>query len=166
PTRIDDFESVLAGEFRKDFESVAERDEFLPQSLRKVERPFWNLQIPYIPKYNYREQRVIGEGSATADPATEKMIKAYTNIALHLAVLASEGSEIRSWYASEIATAFPYLRPAEPLRMLPASPAVWVSRAEQVGELREILLRCASNPLGGRVAVWGLPGSGKTSLVG
>src|SRR5579859_413897 len=160
PTRIDDFESGLLDQFSKDFGQKMEIGELIPESLKDMDRPFWNLQIPYIPKYNYREQRVIGPGSATPDPATLKLVKAYTKIAVHLALLAPEGSELRLAYASEIATVFPYLNRSKVPRITRPVPGNWVERSEDVAKLKDALLGCAQMPSGGRLAVWGEGGVG------
>jgi predicted acylesterase/phospholipase RssA len=164
PTRIDDFESGLLDQFSKQFSVQIEHDPFIPEVLQQSDRPLWNLQIPYIPKYNYREQRVIGPGAASPDPASAKLVKAYTNIALHLAVLAPSSSPIRLAFASEIASAFPYLAPANPPRMAPPLPTSWVERDEELAKLRTALLESLKAPTSGCVALWGEAGVGKTSL--
>ena len=140
--------------------------------------------MPYIPKFNYREQLVIGpragvdgslatESAKTADgirqpppdPPTQKLIRAYENIAVHLAVLAKPGSRMRQAYTSEIATQFPQLELRKPPRMAPQFPGNWVERPGLTTPLQEALMMGAKTSSGGRVAVCGLAGTGKTSLV-
>lgn len=64
PTRIDDSESSMAGEFAKDFDERLEirtlPPDLIPDRLEGLLKPLWNLQVPYIPKFNYREQLVMG----------------------------------------------------------------------------------------------------------
>jgi predicted acylesterase/phospholipase RssA len=165
PTRIDDFESGLLDQFSKDFGQKMETESFIPHILKDTDRPFWNLQIPYIPKFNYREQRVIGPGATTPDPATTKLIKAYNNIAVHLALLAPGTSKLRLAFASEIGDIFPYLDRSKVPRISPLGPGNWVERDEDLASLKAALLECANQPGGGRLAVWGEAGVGKTSLV-
>jgi hypothetical protein len=96
PTRIDDSESFLAGEFAEEFDRKLEIQN-LPSGLvsnqfEGLQKPLWNLQVPYIPKFNYREQLVTGvttpakaAASAAApespgrptepDPPTQKLIR-------------------------------------------------------------------------------------------
>ena len=165
PTRIDRSESGLLDLFSKQFGATMERDSFVPEVLRRSDRPLWNMRIPYIPKYNYREQRVIGPGAASLDPPTEELVTAYANIALRLAVLAPDSTPLHLAYASEIADTFPYLEPAKPPRMVPPVPTSWIEREEELTKLKKALLECSKTPTGGRIAVWGEAGVGKTSLV-
>ena len=188
PTRIDDSESSLAGKFALEFDQRLEIQnlppDLTPNQLEGLQRPLWNLYVPYIPKFNYREQLVIGpragvdgslatESAKTADgirqpppdPPTQKLIRAYENIAVHLAVLAKPGSRMRQAYASEIATQFPQLELRKPPRMAPQLPGNWVERPSLTTPLQEALMMGAKTSSGGRVAVCGLTGTGKTSLV-
>ncbi len=165
PTRIDDFESGLLQQFSNDFSSKMEVQAFIPEPLRDLDRPMWNLQVPYIPQYNYREQRVIGPGAALPDPPTQKLIQAYRKIAVHLAALSPEGGAIRSAFASEIATSFPHLLPHGPPRMAPAVVGNWVERPADLNRLKQALLEGSGALNGGRIAVCGQAGMGKTSLV-
>ena len=170
PTRIDDSESGLLGEFSARFADIFENNGLVP-ALMQQDRPLWNLRIPYIPKYNYREQLVISplpaspKPAAPADPPTERLIKAYENIALHLAVLAPESSPLRLALQAEIAGAFPYLLPQKAPHMTAPLPVNWVERPALAGALKEALLGCAKAPQGGRLAIWGQAGAGKSTLL-
>jgi hypothetical protein len=170
PTRIDDSESGLLGEFSARFADNFESNGLLPSPLERLDRPLWNLQIPYIPKYNYREQLVISplpalpKPAAPVDPPTERLIKAYENIAVHLAVLAPEGSPLRQALQAEIAGTFPYLLPHKAPHMTAPVPGNWVERPALAYALKEALLLCAKAPQGGRLAIWGQAGAGKSTL--
>jgi len=165
PTRIDDSEADRLNEFSKTFGSKLEVPSLIPEALRGLDRPMWNLQVPYIPKFNYREERVIGPEVGPPDPPTKRLIQAYRNIALHLAVLAEDGGPVRRAFASEIATALPHLQPSRPPRMWPPLASNWVERPAELERLKGALKECSTAPNGGRLAVWGLAGMGKTNLV-
>ena len=170
PTRLDDSESELLRDFSDQFAGKFESKELLPAPLENLDRPLWHLQIPYIPKYNFRERLVISPApppskAPRVDPPTEKLIKAYENIAVHLAVLAPEQSPLRQALQSEIAGAFPHLLPHRTPRMTASVPGNWVERPEAAGKLKEALLLCAKAPKGGRLAIWGQAGMGKTTLL-
>jgi predicted acylesterase/phospholipase RssA len=170
PTRIDDSESDLLGEFSDNFAKTFEAAPWRPEVLSGLDRPMWDLRIPYIPKYNYRERLVFRPGvpaetGPRADPPTERLIKAYENIALQLAILAPPGSGVRAAMQSEIAGAFPHLLPHRPPFMPPPLPANWVERPTEAAALKEQLLICARVPRGGRLAIWGQAGIGKTTLL-
>jgi predicted acylesterase/phospholipase RssA len=171
PTRLDDSESGLLGEFSTLFTEKFEGKNLIPGPLENLDRPFWHLQIPYIPKYNFGERLVISPApppltsQARPDPPTEKLIQAYENIALHLAVLAPEQSPLRMALQSEIASAFPQLLPHRTPRMTASVPGNWVKRPEAAAKLKEALLLCARAPKGGRLAIWGQAGTGKTTLL-
>lgn len=164
PTRIDDSESDRLKEFQEAFEKQVEREEFVPPPLRDLKSPLWNLQVPYIPRYNYREERAIGQSEISPDPPTQRLINAYHRIAVHLAVLAREDGRVRGVFAGEIASAFPHLSPRTP-QMAPPVSETWVERAREEGMLKQALQIRAASPRVSRLAVWGLPGGGKTSLV-
>ena len=163
PTRIDDTESDRLAEFSESFKKQVESDGFVPGPLRDLERPLWNLQIPYIPRYNYREERVIGAGG-TPDPASKKLVDAYHRIGVHLAVLAPKDRRIRNLFAGEISAAFPHLSKTVP-QMAPPLSEAWVERPQEVEKIKKELLRLAASPQVSQLAIWGAPGSGKTSLV-
>src|SRR4051812_23344895 len=171
PTRVDDSEAGLLGEFSEVFRTRFEHDNRLPEGLRGLDRPFWNLQIPYTSKYNFRERLVIEPaGSPDGSPVrldrpTAKLVEAYENVALHLAVLAPPEDRVRKALQSEIASAFPRLLPHGAPAMVPALPDTWIERPAVAAELKEALLRCAHMPDGGRLALWGPAGTGKTTLL-
>jgi predicted acylesterase/phospholipase RssA len=163
PTRIDNTESDRLAEFSESFKKQVESDGFVPGPFRDLERPLWNLQIPYIPRYNYREERVIGAGGMP-DPASKKLVDAYHRIGVHLAVLAPEDRRIRNVFAAEINATFPHLSKTVP-QMAPPLSEAWVERPQEVEKIKKELLRLAASPQVSQLAIWGAPGSGKTSLV-
>jgi predicted acylesterase/phospholipase RssA len=163
PTRIDNSESDRLGEFSNNFAEKVEHGGFVPEAFQDMDRPLWNLQIPYIPRYNYREARVIGPDTGPADPATQKLIDAYRRIAIHLALLAPETSRLRSVFAGEIQAAFPFLSKLAP-QLAPQVSDSWVERKKEMKELKDEVLRAVSSQLT-RLAVCGGGGTGKTTLV-
>ena len=164
PTRIDNSESDRLYEFSVSFDEKVEQAGIVPKFLREASRPLWNLQVPYIPRYNYREERVIGLDTRQPDPATQRLIDAYRKISVHLAVLAPENSRIREVFAGEIQSAFPFLPKRAP-QLAPLSPDLWVDRPTEYREIREELTRSSETSQRPRIAVCGVAGSGKSALV-
>jgi predicted acylesterase/phospholipase RssA/MinD-like ATPase involved in chromosome partitioning or flagellar assembly len=163
PTRIDNSESDLLTEFSDRFSRDVEKDAVLPMPLRDLERPLWSLRIPYVPRYNYKEKRVIGPGLAATDEVTRDLIGVYRKIAAYLAVLAPD-PHVRSAYASELAQYFPGLLEHSVPNQAPQPPPNWVPRPEETGKLKDALLKGAASPSVSRVAVCGQAGIGKTAL--
>jgi predicted acylesterase/phospholipase RssA/cellulose biosynthesis protein BcsQ len=110
PTRIDNSESDRLGEFSESFRDRLEKNRRLPDRLKGLPRPMWNLRIPYVPRFNYLEQRVVGPGIAPTDPPSQDLQVAYRKIAAHLAVLAPTASPLFQRHADEIAHYLPQLR--------------------------------------------------------
>jgi predicted acylesterase/phospholipase RssA len=164
PTRIDNSESDRLSEFASSFSEKVEHGGFVPELLLDSDRPLWNMQIPYIPRYNYREERVIGPDTRSPDPATQKLIDAYRRIAVHLAVLASESSRIRGVFAGDIQSVFPFLSKVAP-QLAPAVSDSWVDRPKEFQALKSELLRAAATSQISRLAVCAWAGMGKTTLV-
>ena len=170
PSRVDLSESDRLTEFSEGFAKAAEQPEFVPAQLQDLERPFLNLQIPYIPRFNYREERVIGPDAGEvgkkldAGEVGKKLIEAYSRIAVHLAVLGRPGSRVRESYAGEIGTMFPHLAQSAPL-MAPPVPDTLVHRTQESDKLAGLLIQSAGTSRVSRIGIWGPPGSGKTSLV-
>jgi predicted acylesterase/phospholipase RssA/MinD-like ATPase involved in chromosome partitioning or flagellar assembly len=161
PTRIDNSESDRLHDFSESFAQKVERSGLLPPVLADSDRPLWNLQIPYIPRYNYREERVIGPDTRSPDPATQKLIDSYRRIAVHLAVLAPEGHRIREVFAGEIQSTFPFFSKVAP-QLAPAVSDTWIDRPLEYQTFKDALLRSSERI---RVAVCGSAGTGKTALV-
>jgi predicted acylesterase/phospholipase RssA len=164
PTRIDNSESDRLNEFSNTFSDKVEHGGFVPDLLLRADRPLWNLQIPYIPRYNYREERVIGPDTPPPDPATQKLIDAYRRLAVHLAVLAPEDSRIRGVFAGEIQSIFPFLSKVAP-QLAPVVSDSWVERPSESQALKAELLRAPGSSQRSRLAVCGWAGTGKTTLV-
>jgi len=164
PTRIDNSESESLGDFSEVFNEKVERGGFVPEALEASDRPLWNLRIPYIPRYNYREECVIGPDAGPADPATQQLIDAYRRIAVHLALLAPAHGRIREVFAGEIQSAFPFLTKAAP-QLAPPGLDLWVDRPNEFAQLKRDLVEPPEPSRRARVTVCGGAGSGKTALV-
>ena len=78
-----------------------------PCRFRGLQRPLWNLRIPYAARYNYQEELVIGSVVGSQNPVAEKLMTAYHRVAVHLAALAGDGERVKGAFASEIAAEFP-----------------------------------------------------------
>jgi tetratricopeptide (TPR) repeat protein len=152
PSRIENSEIDARNRFRKEFRALLDR--FIPPPLQRVDRGFWDLKIPYIPKYAYLENLAVG-----ASDSAEELETAYMTLAMHLALLAPEESELRR-------VAAPILVSKE------AVPALWnvpfhrnpsfAGREQLIARIRASLT--AEDAAPATVAITGLGGVGKTQL--
>jgi predicted acylesterase/phospholipase RssA/tetratricopeptide (TPR) repeat protein len=164
PTRIDTFESDRLEQFRQKFAKQAEELSRIPEEFSDLPSPFWSLQIPYIPRYNYEEERVLGPDVPAPDAVGEKLAGPYRDIALFLAVLADPDRDprVRKAFAGEIAARFPQLVGSVPQMARPV-PAHFVGREAELGALKAAML----SPPGGPetfTVVTGPAGIGKSTL--
>jgi predicted acylesterase/phospholipase RssA len=162
PTRIDRAESDKLNAFGLQFSDKLETETLLPDALQFVDRPFWSLQVPYLPRFNYREVRVIGEGTPVLDDVSRDLAKAYEKIAVHMALLAPASSALRIVFGPEIKEAFPHLDRSRIPKMGPPPLPHWVDRSEEMRLLTDSLIERAAP--GGSVILWGGAGCGKTAL--
>ena len=86
PARIENSEIDARNRFEKQFKN--ELKEFSRTEFG--DRTFWDLRIPYVPKYAYK----VGLAVGAADSA-EELETAYRNLAAHLALLAPSDSRLR-----------------------------------------------------------------------
>lgn len=114
PTRIDASENDLMASFREGF--YAKTSRFVPEAFEKVGRDFSELRIPYVPLYAFGERLAVGDPKANPD-----LVGAYRKLALHLALLAPEGSRLRQSLAHELKREFAGLLPR--VAVVGASPA-------------------------------------------
>ena len=110
PTRVESAELEERNNFKTEF--MTQFDEF-PAPFRILRKTFWDLLIPYISKYAYREKLAIGD-----ERGSEELQKAYKTLAAHLVLLAPEGSSIRARFAEELRHLFGPMFP----RVLLAAP--------------------------------------------
>lgn len=110
PTRLDNNEIDLRNEFERVFLGTMRE---LPLAFQRTHRTFWDLKIPYVPKYAYAERLTIG-----APDRAEDLEEAYESLALHLALLAPEDSRLRRVVAPALRHTFSGLLP----RVFVASP--------------------------------------------
>lgn len=99
PTRLDNSETNLRASFERTFREVSAR--FIPRSFQRVESDFLELGLPYVPKYAYGEQLVVGDPDANGE-----LEKAYRTLCAHLALLAPERSRMREAFTPELTRAF------------------------------------------------------------
>lgn len=103
PTRVEINEQEERSDFKEEFlKQFAE----YPLSFRILKKTFWDLLIPYIPKYAYREKLAIGDPRGSED-----LQKAYKTLAAHLVLLAPEGSLIRTRFGEELRRLFGHISP-------------------------------------------------------
>ena len=154
PSRIDNSETDKRNRFELAFRQRA--DEFTPAALRSQPREFWDLRIPYIPKYAYDEEMVIG-----VPDRAEDLEQAYDRLAISLLHLAPPGTRL----AEELVRLQqPSVVPEAGVRR----PAIWNAPSRNplfLGRARELdELRARLTQPGSRVAVWGVAGLGKSDL--
>ena len=65
-------------------------DRFTPPVLKRVDSGFWDLKLPYIPKYAYLENLAVG-----ASDSAEELETAYRALTMNLALLAPDQSRLR-----------------------------------------------------------------------
>jgi tetratricopeptide (TPR) repeat protein len=88
PTRLETGETDKLNEFRAKF--TADVAYLTPFEFRRLKTNFWDLRIPYIPKYAYAEERAIGVPGRSVD-----LENAYKMLSAHLTLMAPEGSALR-----------------------------------------------------------------------
>ena len=81
PTRIENSEISLLNQFSTEFNRRL--DEFTPEAFKKAQRTFWDLRIPYVPRYAYSETLAVGVSDTASD-----LELAYKTLAAHLLLLA------------------------------------------------------------------------------
>jgi hypothetical protein len=96
---VDSFNTQQKNEFQKEF--VERFDSYTPSVLRTLKAGFWDLRIPYISDYAYRERLAVGDPQADED-----LEEAYRKVAAHMAMLAPSGASLRNRYAPEIKRVF------------------------------------------------------------
>jgi energy-coupling factor transporter ATP-binding protein EcfA2 len=88
PARIEQHDDALVA-FRERFSAAF--DEYTPEPLRRAGMSFWNLAIPYEPRYAF-EERVITD-PARADER-RSMVAAFQGVVNALALLADSGAKL------------------------------------------------------------------------
>jgi tetratricopeptide (TPR) repeat protein len=102
PTRIDISELADRNAFEQLFRQHL--DPFTPASFRNLETNFWELRIPYVPKYAYSEKLAIKGANHTREvrpDRSEELEDAYRKISLHLGLLARGESHQTIWHKLE-----------------------------------------------------------------
>jgi cellulose biosynthesis protein BcsQ len=99
PARLDTSEIDARHLFRDHFLKAFAH--YTPLSFGQVQRTFWDLKIPYIPKYAYSESLTIG-----ASESVEELENAYKHLAASLVLLAPEKSLLRKRFTAELRRLF------------------------------------------------------------
>lgn len=102
PTRIDISELADRNAFEQLFRQHL--DPFTPASFRNLETNFWELRIPYVPKYAYAEKLAIKSANHAREARpdrSEELEDAYRKISLHLGLLARGESNQAIWHKLE-----------------------------------------------------------------
>jgi MinD-like ATPase involved in chromosome partitioning or flagellar assembly/Flp pilus assembly protein TadD len=155
PTRIDLSETDDRKAFEREFRAATHK--YTPLALRSYRPDFWDLRIPYVPKYAYRERLAVGE-----EDGVEELQTVYKSIATHLAALAPEDrSTVRKlWDDFSRATSGP---PAT-TRVASLFSLPFLQDPYFTGRDNELAAIAQGLEAGRVVAVTGLAGIGKTAL--
>ena len=80
PTRVDNSEVSLLNQFATEFQGSLDR--FTPERFSQAKRTFWDLRIPYVPRYAYAERLAVGVDDTSGD-----LERAYQSLTAHLLLL-------------------------------------------------------------------------------
>jgi hypothetical protein len=83
PTRIENSEITRLNAFASEF--TQRLDEFTPAAFRRSQRTFWELRVPYVPRYAYSETLAVGASDTSID-----LERAYRTVAAHMLLLAPD----------------------------------------------------------------------------
>jgi predicted acylesterase/phospholipase RssA/CO dehydrogenase nickel-insertion accessory protein CooC1 len=105
PARVDRQDSQQFEQFEQEFngELFAE----VRNPFQSFNRGFWDLKIPYITKYAYKEDLAISQTTGVG----KELGDAYRTLAVHLVLLAPEGSLLRRMCAHAVQERYPQLIP-------------------------------------------------------
>jgi hypothetical protein len=105
PSRVDASEIDSRNRFEHRLRSV--ENEFLPSILQSLKGSFWDLKIPYVPRFAYEEALTIQDpsGNARYIEATE-MATAYRQLAASMAVLTPSAHPLRTYTLQDTTTLF------------------------------------------------------------
>jgi predicted acylesterase/phospholipase RssA/Mrp family chromosome partitioning ATPase len=145
PSRVDAGESDPLTAFARDFE--AQLGGFVPPQLKFETSAFTDLQIPYKPRYAYRERVAVREPEV---PAAADLIAAYTRLTTALVELAPPTGRIYEVFHGTAATVVPTVELPPDFSARP-----WVA-----GRIND-WLRGGASPM---LLVTGPLGTGKTAL--
>ena len=99
PSRVDVSASDVKREFEDEFRKRA--NQFMPEEIKKLERDFWDLRIPYVNKFAFQERLSIGEPDGDPD-----LDAAYRSISAHIAWLAADTTRMKSVMVQEFERVF------------------------------------------------------------
>jgi hypothetical protein len=125
PARIENSEISLLNRFSSEFTNRL--DQFTPAAFKSARRTFWDLRIPYVPRYAYSETLAVGAADTAGD-----LELAYKNLASHLLILAPEQLNDRT--GPELSSQIETLLPREQQRF---TRRVFISFASQDRHIAE-----------------------------
>jgi MinD-like ATPase involved in chromosome partitioning or flagellar assembly len=151
PSRIENTEIDARNQAKVEFSEAMEA--LRPEAMVRDRRMFWDLAIPQVPKYAYKEKLAVG----AADSA-EEIEQAYAELGAQILALAPAGSTARERSEPVPATK------AEPISLptisnLPSRLSLVVGRDSLLSDMRSRL-----TTTGAPLVLYGLGGIGKTAL--
>jgi hypothetical protein len=103
PARIDTNELEDRNRFELEFRTAIHDEKLLPEVFLDLDRHSWDLRIPYIPKFAYREALTFGsDGSKARIQKASELEEVYQRIAAYLAFMAPQSSLLRQSIGPEI----------------------------------------------------------------
>jgi tetratricopeptide (TPR) repeat protein len=152
PTRIENSEIDARNWAKRQFGLSMEH--LRPEAMASAGRDFWDLRIPYVPKYAYRETLAVG-----APDSAEELVDAYEKLAWELLSFAPEGSRARALADGNAAVRRPEPVALPTVSNIPARIPLVVGRQRLLSEMRSRLTG-AGIPL----VLCGLNGVGKSAV--
>ena len=105
PSRVDASEIESRNRFEKRLRKI--EGKFIPPMLQSLQRSFWDLKIPYVPRFAYEEALTIRDASGKARYIEAgEMTTAYRQLAATLAVLTPTSHPLRQYTIQDTATLF------------------------------------------------------------
>jgi NB-ARC domain/TIR domain/CobQ/CobB/MinD/ParA nucleotide binding domain len=136
PTRVENSEVSLLNQFASEFQGALDR--FTPERFKQAKRSFWDLRIPYVPRYAYAERLTVGVDDTAGD-----LERAYQMLTAHLLLLTPPfDARLGPTLAADLMAIAPSEAPSRRTRVL-------VSFAEQDGAAAaQIVQRALQTPNG------------------
>jgi WD40 repeat protein/cellulose biosynthesis protein BcsQ len=168
PTRIEEHDRDARNRF---IDELGKLDHYAPEAFKRLGGKFWDLRVPYVPKYAYLETLAVA-----SEDGQDELAEAYRKLAEHLAMLAPPGSRIRTRMSDEVArderAAVPIVgedpgadQPPTTIFNVPPTPSPYVPRPDELEKVVAALVEKRHIGSGAPVVgLYGPRGSGKTVL--
>lgn len=150
PSRVESAELDSRNRFKDLFQIAEQR--FLPPVFRSLNSSFWDLQIPYVPKFSYDEALAVGGPPSAKLIEAEEMATAYRRLAAHLTLLTPTENQLRIINAEDL-NQFVSTIPA-PSRADKVWRSVFISYAREDGQQLAAMIRERLQREAPDMAIW------------